>query len=227
MMTIVIVFLRIKNYCECNTIIYSKLIVMTIKMIKHWPDHQVQAPACTTSLSGETRLYNPGGVGTAMAKYIYPNSKIYLSKLLKTFVKISKYICQNFKINLWNILNIFFQNAEYICPNCQIYLSKLPNTSVYIAKCISWNFMGRFAFKLKKKLYFISELIFWPDWPGVWPAVHSWQILELWIPSCAGCCLDGLRDRYHTCASCYQEGLGDNCDCWLWLVRSFLEVRSL
>ena len=88
------------------------------------PDHQVQAPACTTSLSGATRLYNPGGVGTVMAKYIYPNCKICLSQLQNILVQIEKYICPNCKIYLPKLHSIFVQKENRwrnMLFNCQFF----------------------------------------------------------------------------------------------------------
>ena len=90
------------------------------------PDHQVQAPACTTSLSGATRLYNPGGVGTVMAKYIYPNCKICLSQLQNILVQIAKYTCPNYSVYLSKKNR--YRNIE-IC-----FL--IVNFLVWIAKCI-------------------------------------------------------------------------------------------
>ena len=74
-----------------------------------------------------------------IAKYICPNSKIYLSKILNVSVQIKNIVaknmnpvqqCQHCKIHLSKLPNLFVKIALYICPNCLMYLSKLQNVFV-------------------------------------------------------------------------------------------------
>ena len=51
-------------------------------------------------------------------KYICPNCKMYISKLLNVFVQITKYFCSNHKIYLSKLQNVFIQIEGYICPYC-------------------------------------------------------------------------------------------------------------
>ena len=71
---------------------------------------------------------------------IFPNCKIYLSKLQNIFVQIAKYNCQNYQIYLSKL---------------QIYLSKLQNIFVKIRK------VARFIFQISKCKFpnFIATLM--------------------------------------------------------------------
>ena len=103
---------------------------------------------CSKTLPPVMRSLTPGhsnailNVFVQMTKCIFPNDKMYFSKLQNVFVPIAKCICPNSKTlpcdeksHTWQ----FKSYLEYICPNDKMYFFKWQNVFVLIVKCICSN----------------------------------------------------------------------------------------
>ena len=112
---------------------------------RHWSNQSEYLTFQKLSKPGRTRQNWPTNLFVKIAKWICPNCKIYLSKLLNVFVQIAKCICLNMQ-------NMFESNCKrFISQIARWILLTLHNVFVSNFKCSCLKLHNRYV--SNSKLY--------------------------------------------------------------------------